>query len=90
MAGRTTTGNRMGAGYERWAWIELLGFDMTRDDLGVGALLGSMGFVPDGVSLLLFNADFVHTHGTSGPGAVEGSCFQVRIPGRGTVIVDVE
>jgi hypothetical protein len=56
-------------GSERWAWIELLGFDIGAEDLGVAAVLGRMGFVPDGMSLLLFNADFVHTHGERDPAA---------------------
>jgi hypothetical protein len=49
-------------GFERWLWIELIGFDHTAPDLGVGALLETAGFVPDAVSLLLFNPDFVHLH----------------------------
>lgn len=51
-------------GSERWAWIELLGFDIAADDLGVDAWLARTGFVPDGVSLGLYNPDFIHTHGT--------------------------
>jgi len=57
-------------GSERWAWIELLGFDIGASDLGVGALLARMGFVPDGISLLLLNADVVHTHGSRTPDSV--------------------
>lgn len=51
-------------GSERWAWIELLGFDSAADDLGVDTWLARTGFVPDGVSLRLYDPDFVHTHGT--------------------------
>ncbi len=48
--------------FERWLWIELIGFDNTAPDFGVEALLENAGFVPETVSLLLFNPDFVHLH----------------------------
>lgn len=54
------------ADYDRWLWIELIGFDNTQADYGVGALLETAGFVPDAVSLLLFNPDFVHDHAGMG------------------------
>lgn len=46
----------------RWMWIELIGFENTAPDLGVGRFLGNAGFVPEGLSLLIATADFVHTH----------------------------
>lgn len=48
--------------YDRWMWIELIGFDNERADLGVEAFLDRAGFVPKAISLLLYNPDFVHTH----------------------------
>ncbi len=48
--------------YERWLWIELIGFDNTLPDYGVAAFLEHEGFVPHAVSLLLMNPDFFHDH----------------------------
>jgi hypothetical protein len=48
--------------YDRWVWVELTGFDNESQDFGVAAYIDNAGFVPDVVSLLLFNPDFVHTH----------------------------
>lgn len=50
------------ASYEKWVWIELIGFDHTADDFGVAAYLDTVGVVPDGISLLFFTPDFVHAH----------------------------
>ncbi|MFD2328206.1 hypothetical protein ACFSR7_03025 [Cohnella sp. GCM10020058] len=52
----------MHAYYEKWIWIELIGFDNTLSDYGVGAYMENAGFVPDAMSLLLFTSDFIHTH----------------------------
>ncbi|MFA6107231.1 MAG: hypothetical protein WDA75_00550 [Candidatus Latescibacterota bacterium] len=58
---RTPTG--IGAAtHERWFWIELIGFDHAAPDYGVDRFLDTTGFVPEAVSLLLFNPDFVHLH----------------------------
>ena len=46
----------------KWLWIDLIGFDMERPDCAVPALLEKTQFVPEAVSLLLHNAEFVHTH----------------------------
>jgi len=48
--------------YQRWLWIELIGFDNERARFGVPELLERAGFVPDAAALLLFNPDFVHAH----------------------------
>jgi hypothetical protein len=48
--------------YEKWLWIELIGFDNESRDFGVKAYLDHTGFLPDAVSLLLYNPDFVHAH----------------------------
>jgi hypothetical protein len=43
-------------------WLELIGFDNEQADFGVGAFLDNAGLVPEVISLLMFNADFIHTH----------------------------
>lgn len=43
-------------------WIELLGFELDDADYGVGRLCDRAGFIPDGVSLLLSDPEFVHGH----------------------------
>ncbi len=48
--------------YSTFLWIELIGFDNQLPDYGVGAYLRNAGFVPDAVSLFVFNPDFIHTH----------------------------
>ncbi|MBP1994110.1 hypothetical protein [Paenibacillus eucommiae] len=48
--------------YERWVWIELIGFDNQQPDYAVQAYLDSAGFIPDSVSLLFYTPDFVHGH----------------------------
>lgn len=57
----TAAGDRA-ATHERWLWIELIGFDQAASDYGVGRFLDTAGFVPEVISLLLFNPDFVHLH----------------------------
>jgi hypothetical protein len=49
-------------GYEKWLWIELIGFDNTKQDFGVTAYLETAGFTPYAVSFLLTNPDFIHDH----------------------------
>lgn len=44
-------------------WIELIGFDNTASDYGVGDLLSKMGFIPNMVSFHLTSICFVLTHG---------------------------
>ena len=46
-------------GYQKWIWIELIGFDNTLSDYGVQQYLDRCKFVPDGVSLLLTWMEFV-------------------------------
>ena len=48
--------------YERWIWLELIGFDNTRKDFGVAEYFDTTGFVPDAVSLLLSSIDFILLH----------------------------
>ncbi|MCL5096112.1 MAG: hypothetical protein M1608_00980, partial [Candidatus Omnitrophica bacterium] len=55
-----------GRPYQRWLWIELIGFDNTQADFGVQHFIDNAGFAPDAVSLLLFSPDFVHAHGGMG------------------------
>ncbi|PPK99522.1 hypothetical protein [Parapedobacter indicus] len=48
--------------YQRWLWIELIGFDHVAADFGVGNFIKNTGFVPEAVSFLFASADFVHSH----------------------------
>ena len=48
--------------YEAWIWAELLAFDNTRADQGVGAYLECLGFTPKGISLMASASDFVMLH----------------------------
>ncbi|MCK5802470.1 MAG: hypothetical protein KAI66_06540 [Lentisphaeria bacterium] len=52
----------MESSFEKWLWIDLIGFDAELPDCGVPALLEKAQFVPAVVSLLLHNAEFVHLH----------------------------
>jgi len=49
--------------YERWVWVELIGFDIRADDLGAAAYLDTLGFIPDAIALFIFAPDFVLAHG---------------------------
>jgi hypothetical protein len=46
----------------KWCWIELTGFDNEKADFGVPDFLGRAGFIPDGISLLLYWTGFVISH----------------------------
>ncbi len=48
--------------FEKLLWIELIGFDNQAADYGVGDLLSRMEVKPEGVSLLLWNAEIIHSH----------------------------
>jgi hypothetical protein len=48
--------------YDIWMWIELIGFDNESPDFGVQSFLDRAGFVPEVISFLICNPDFVHTH----------------------------
>lgn len=47
---------------ERWIWMELIGFDNTKAGCGAVEYLDHLGFVPEGISLLLSASDFVFLH----------------------------
>ena len=49
---------------EKWIWIELIGFDKDLPDFAIDDLFSRIGYVPDGVSLLISSADFVNAHST--------------------------
>ena len=49
-------------GIERWLWTELLAFDIDQPDYGVSAYISALGFVPEGISLLISSPDFVLLH----------------------------
>lgn len=50
------------ANYKRLIWIELIGFDNTRPDVGVGDYLDNVGFTPHALSLLITQPDIFHHH----------------------------
>lgn len=43
-------------------WCPLIGFDREQADKGVEEFLARTGFVPDGISLFVYNADFFNLH----------------------------
>jgi len=48
--------------HERWIWTELIGFDNTQADMGVGEYLDNAGFTPTTVCLLIGSPDFILSH----------------------------
>ena len=48
--------------YQKWIWIELIGFDNTKSDFGIDGYISRAGFVPDGFSLLLSWTGFALDH----------------------------
>lgn len=48
--------------YERWIWLELIGFDRNQADYGVSEYLDVAGFVPEVICLMLSAVDFVLLH----------------------------
>ena len=54
--------NRQHEGFRNSIWIELIGFDNTLPDYGVGDFLAKTGFVPDMVSFHLTSICFVLRH----------------------------
>ena len=54
-------GAQAGAG-RKFLWAELLAFDNTKADYGVGEYLSRMSVKPEAVSFLLFDPDLFHSH----------------------------
>ncbi|MHB1357554.1 MAG: hypothetical protein ACYCZF_16415 [Anaerolineae bacterium] len=50
------------APFQKWVWIELIGLNNELADFGVSDYIRRAGFVPHGVSLLLFSLGFVFRH----------------------------
>ena len=50
------------ADYRLYLWVELIGFDNTKADMGVGDYLGRMAHKPDCVSLLLNNESLFRSY----------------------------
>ncbi|MBQ4158811.1 MAG: hypothetical protein IJD86_11830, partial [Clostridia bacterium] len=48
--------------WQKFTWIELTGFDREKEDFGVEDFLHRTGFVPTGVSFLLYWVGFVFSH----------------------------
>jgi hypothetical protein len=53
--------------FEKWVWLEPIGFDNTQPDYGVAQYVDTAGFTPDAISLLMTSPDFVLQH----PGMAE-------------------
>ncbi len=47
---------------EKWIWIELIGFDKDQPDFAIDDLFSRIGYVPNGVSILISSVDFVNGH----------------------------
>lgn len=45
--------------FEKWVWTELVAFENTDPDCGARRYLDSLGFIPGGISIFLWHADFV-------------------------------
>lgn len=48
--------------FEHWVWTELLAFDVNKEDGGAAEYLETLGFVPEGLCLLLTSPDFIMSH----------------------------
>jgi len=48
--------------HTKWTWIELIGFDNTQPDFGIKHYIDTLGFIPEGISLLLHAVEFVMVH----------------------------
>lgn len=47
---------------ENIIWIELIGFDNTKEDFGLKEYLDKVGFIPDKIMLFLTSLDFINMH----------------------------
>lgn len=52
----------MNDNFEHWVWTELLAFDRDKPDQGAKEYIDTLGFVPQGVCLLLTTLDFAMAH----------------------------
>ncbi len=48
--------------YEKWMWTDLIGFDNRQPDMGVKHFLSNAGFIPDAVSILIADPDFINSY----------------------------
>lgn len=48
--------------FDKLVWIELIGFDNTKPDFGVGELLSRMKIKPSKMALLLCDTELLHAH----------------------------
>lgn len=54
--------------FSPWVWTELLAFDRNAPDCGVAEYLAELGFVPEGMCLMVSSLDFLLSH----PGKITG------------------
>ena len=62
-----------------WVWTELLAFDRNEPDCGAAGYLEELGFVPEGMCLLVSSPDFLLSH----PGKISGRQLPADICARG-------
>lgn len=67
-----------GRAHQRWIWTELIGFDNSREDMGVGEYIDLAGFTPDGFCLMLTSVDFILSHDGLQPNMVLPPDFCAR------------
>jgi len=48
--------------YDKFLWLELIGFDNLQEDMGVKKYIDNLGFIPNGISIFMWGPDFVHLH----------------------------
>ena len=48
--------------YDKFLWLELIGFDNLQEDMGAKAYIDNLGFIPQGISIFMWGPDFVHLH----------------------------
>lgn len=48
--------------FEHWVWTELVAFDVDKPDCGAAEYLDTLGFVPEGLCLLMTSPDFIMSH----------------------------
>ena len=48
--------------FSKLLWLELIGLDNTKEDLGTTEFLARMSVKPEIISLLLWNTELIHSH----------------------------
>ncbi|MHB9036625.1 MAG: hypothetical protein ACYC64_08150 [Armatimonadota bacterium] len=56
--------------YEKWIWVELVGFDNGKCDFGVDNYIDALGFKPNAICLFVSSPDFILLHPDIGKNGV--------------------